>query len=114
MNTVLRVRIEERPPEGVAVRCEGDVDLGTVRRFDAAITQSLKRGAGALVLDLTEVTFFDSTAITALVECHRRCLAAGMTLEVVTNPAVERVLALVGFRSATHSRGGIASAARHG
>jgi anti-anti-sigma factor len=52
-----------------------------------------------LALNLTGVTFFDSTGVRCLVECQQRCENVGVRLDIVASPIVERVLHLVGLRA---------------
>jgi anti-anti-sigma factor len=75
----------------VSVRVTGEVDMSTAdRMYRAAITG----GAGAARLDLTDVTFFDSAAIHALIRVAERYPNA---LEVIPSPQVRRVLDIAGL-----------------
>ncbi len=75
----------------VEVRVTGEVDMSTAgQMFEAAAAD----GAGAARLDLTEVTFFDSAAIHALVRLADRYRGA---LEVLPSAQVLRVLDISGL-----------------
>jgi anti-sigma B factor antagonist len=100
---LLRVEVQQATPGVVVIRCEGEVDLTTCEELREAIGWSFTPDLTTLRLDLTAVEFFDSAGIRCLVECHRRCAELDIALEVVTSPAVERVLSLVGFREATQT-----------
>ncbi|MDX6592796.1 MAG: hypothetical protein QOJ13_1992 [Gaiellales bacterium] len=89
----------------VVIGCFGELDLVTCRDLDAAIDESFTTDLSVLHLDLKAVTFFDSSAVRCLVECHRRCANHRVRLQVVTSPVIDRVLGLVGFRSATQVAG---------
>lgn len=65
----LRVSLETA--EGwLAVAAAGEVDLLTVPVLDDAVTAALARRPARLVIDLTEVTFLDSTGLSALAQAH--------------------------------------------
>lgn len=90
----------------VVIRCAGELDVITSRELDGAVARSLATGPPALRLDLTRLSFFDSSGVRCLVDSYKRCASLRVRLEVVTNPRVERVLSLVGFRSATQVTAG--------
>jgi anti-anti-sigma factor len=89
----------------VVIGCVGELDLITCAALETAIGESFSLDVAVLCLDLTGITFFDSTSVRCLIECHRRCISRHVRLEVDTSPVVERVLALIGFRSATRVAG---------
>jgi anti-sigma B factor antagonist len=75
------------------VHLDGELDAYTAPRL-AACLDDLRRqaggGAGAVVVDLTRVTFVDSTGLGVLVTAHRA--AGGGSLQVVApDPRVRRV-----------------------
>jgi anti-anti-sigma factor len=81
------------------LRVEGEIDLLTtpvlVEALDGALT-----GSEHLTVDLTEVSFMDSTGLRALLETRRRAEGAGGTvvLRVVEGGPVARLLDLAGVR----------------
>jgi anti-sigma B factor antagonist len=91
-------------PFYVHVRANGnDVSLGLVGEFDLSAVESFAQGAldcngGAVIVDLGNVTFIDSTGISALLEVRRRLDAEGRELRVenVSVPAA-RIFALTGL-----------------
>jgi stage II sporulation protein AA (anti-sigma F factor antagonist) len=83
----------------VAIACHGEIDLSTCPTLQEAISRSFTPDLLLLRLDLTGVTFFDSTGVRCLVDCQRRCENVGARLDVVASPIVERVLHLVGLRA---------------
>jgi anti-sigma B factor antagonist len=95
--------VQQATPGVVVVRCEGEVDLSTCADLQEAIDWSFTPELATLRLDLTGIEFLDSAGIRCLVECHQRCADLGITFELVANPAVERVLSIVGFREATQT-----------
>ena len=58
---------------GATVRVAGDIDLGNGTQPARMLRCSL---VGDLVVDLTEVSFVDSTAIALLIAEHKRRVAA--------------------------------------
>jgi anti-sigma B factor antagonist len=56
----------------VVVTPHGDVDLTTSDMVRATVDRVIDDGAAAVVLDLSDVGFMDSTALGALVSFHRR------------------------------------------
>jgi anti-sigma B factor antagonist len=94
-------------PFSVHVRVDGaDVNLELVGEFDMSAVESFRSCAegaldcngGAIVVDLADVTFIDSTGISALLEMRRRLDAEGRELRVenVSSPAA-RIFELTGL-----------------
>jgi anti-anti-sigma factor len=77
--------------ERVTVRVSGEVDMSTA---DAMFRTATRDGAAAATLDLTEVTFFDSAAIHALIRLADHYPGK---LEVIPSPQVLRVLDISGL-----------------
>jgi anti-sigma B factor antagonist len=90
-----RLRIE--PQGGAAgeltLRLQGELDLVTAGVLRREIERH-RPGAGPLVLDLSEVTFVDSTGLVLLMETTRQAAEAGWTLALRrgVSPAVARLL----------------------
>jgi anti-sigma B factor antagonist len=76
----------------------GEVDIFTAPQFKERMVELLDSGVRRLVVDLSEVTFIDSTALGVLIGGVRRVHGAGgaMTIVVATRP-VERVLSVTGL-----------------
>jgi anti-sigma B factor antagonist len=76
----------------------GELDLNAAPELRAAVGAAIDGGATTLVVDLSEVTFIDSTAIGVLLAARERLRHAGGTLELVcAEPHVLRVLEIVGL-----------------
>jgi anti-anti-sigma factor len=71
----------------------GEVDLATAPKLEAAVEDSVARG-GLLVLDLSAVSFVDSTGVHALVKIARRLREGCLFLHGVRQPVL-RVFELV-------------------
>jgi anti-sigma B factor antagonist len=76
----------------------GEVDIYTAPQFKVCMLELIDAGVDRLVVDLSDVTFIDSTALGVLIGGVRRLNDAGgaMTL-VVTRRPVERVLSITGL-----------------
>lgn len=63
-----------------ALQLEGDVDIGTGRTALDAIEVALARGAKAVEIDLTPVSFIDSSGLSAIVGAARKIRDRGATV----------------------------------
>jgi anti-sigma B factor antagonist len=90
----------ERPDEGAGgwlVQLCGELDAFTVGQLRGPLT-TLTDGGEVLRVDLSEVTFMDSSGAGLLVALHRTNDAHGRHIEVVDpSPAVRRVIELSGI-----------------
>ena len=76
----------------------GEVDLATSPDLDAAIIAALDSGAGSLVVDLTDVSFMDSSGLGVIVRGLKRCREADKDLDlVITNERVLKVFGITGI-----------------
>jgi anti-sigma B factor antagonist len=78
------------------VRVSGELDLATAPALREHLANALSRCGAALVVDLTDVTFCDSSGLGALVATHRRAqlLDRGLALRVREAGRVDRLLDL--------------------
>ena len=82
---------------GVVV-LSGEVDIYTAPRFKECMLELLDTGVERLVVDLSGVTFIDSTALGVLIGGLRRVHDVdGAMVLVVTTSVVERVLSITGL-----------------
>jgi anti-sigma B factor antagonist len=89
-----RFRIRERDLDSRAtvVEVEGEIHVSTAPEFSEMLTAAIDSGRIALVLDLTAVTFIDSTGLSVLLNALRRVTRAGGRMALVcTNPTVLRL-----------------------
>ena len=71
----------------------GEIDRSTAPKLEQELFGAAVLGARCVVVDLTEVTFFDSRAVHAVVRSSQRLHASGTRLEIVSgNRLVNRVL----------------------
>jgi anti-sigma B factor antagonist len=79
------------------VRVAGEVDIDTAPRLRTALDDALRSGA-PVVLDLTEVTFMDSSGFGVLAAAQRQAGVLGTTLRVRGVPArIRDLMALLGL-----------------
>jgi anti-sigma B factor antagonist len=80
------------------LRPAGEIDLATRDQLSAAVDSALASGATAITLDLSAVTFMDSTGLGTLVAAHESAAAAGVSFGVTSPQArIARVLGLTGM-----------------
>ena len=89
----------ERAGDGLGVvALSGEVDIYTAPQFKECMLELLDAGVDRLVVDLSGVTFIDSTALGVLIGGVRRVRTAGGAMAlVVTSRSVERVLSITGL-----------------
>lgn len=75
----------------------GELDLATVEILEAAVDRAISAGFNRIVIDLTAVSFMDSTGMRALLVTSQRLEEENGTLGVVlTGGPVARALAVTG------------------
>jgi anti-sigma B factor antagonist len=90
---------EEAPEPGTCVIVvEGDADMSTAVKFNESFFSAVRSGTRRVVVDLTGVTFIDTTMLNALVVGHRRMVRdRGRFAIVCDGPRVGRVLEVTGL-----------------
>jgi len=91
--TILEVVTEER--DGLAhVALKGELDLSTVGKLEDELIR-LESGPRLVVIDMSQLSFLDSTGLRAVVTADERAREAGRRLVIVRGPdAVQRVFAI--------------------
>ena len=80
------------------VSVSGEIDLHTAGRLRARIEEAGAVGAETVVVDLSETSFIDSTALSVLVRETKRLEGRGHALVVVTNdPRTLRIVEVTGL-----------------
>ena len=92
--TILEVDTRER--EGlVHVSLRGELDLSTVEKVEAELRRIEEDDAKLLVLDLSGLTFLDSTGLRLMVTADQRARKAGRRVAIVKGPeTVHRVFTI--------------------
>ena len=84
----------------------GELDIATTPEL-VEMLQRLGRQGHAVAVDLAEVTFMDSTGLTALMDAHLAARDNGWVFEIRrASPAVRRVFELAGVNALRERDGG--------
>ncbi len=76
---------------------DGEVDMASAPQLEHVLGEQLAAGAQQVMVDLRQVSFMDSTGLTALFRAHEALAAAGSAMVVVCGPGpVRRVLDVSG------------------
>jgi anti-anti-sigma factor len=79
------------------VSARGDIDLSTLGKA-AAVLDGARAGAVALILDLREVGFMDTSGLRLVIEEQQRAAAGGYRFAVVRGPTrVQRLFEIAGL-----------------
>jgi anti-anti-sigma factor len=80
------------------IRPTGELDIATTPALEQAIADATTESGSALVLDLRELTFMDSTGLRTLAQTNARAETDGFSLSIVRGPRqIERVLEISGL-----------------
>jgi anti-sigma B factor antagonist len=71
----------------VAVAVSGEIDLFTAPELKAAIADAIDGGSTRIVVDLTQTTFLDSTALGVLIGAVKRLRSSEGALSIVNTDA---------------------------
>jgi anti-sigma B factor antagonist len=74
------------------IHVKGEIHVSTVTDFAQRLDEAMRRDASAIVLDLTEVEFIDSTGLSVLLNGLRTITLRGGRLALaISNPTVLRL-----------------------
>jgi anti-sigma B factor antagonist len=92
--TILEVETEER--DGlVRLTLRGELDLSTVGKVEQELRNAESSGPPTVVLDMSSLTFLDSTGLRAVVTADERLRQKGGRLVIVRGPeSVHRVFTI--------------------
>ncbi|MEM6501178.1 MAG: STAS domain-containing protein [Cyanobacteria bacterium P01_C01_bin.89] len=76
-------------------RLTGLLDAFSEPTFRKELSKCVDEGPTHLLLDLSNVTFLDSSGLGALVQVAKKAQTAGGTFQIVTNPRVTQTVKLV-------------------
>ena len=77
----------------------GELDIATVELLERALVEAEHADSAMIVLDLSGLSFIDSTGLRLVLDVNERCGGATDRLRVIAgSPAVERLLDIVGLR----------------
>jgi anti-anti-sigma factor len=83
----------------IDIRCAGAVDVATCAKLIDALDRVERREVEAICIDLSEVTFIDSTGIGCLLHGALKAEKAGISFVVIASDAVERFVTVSGLGS---------------
>lgn len=79
----------------ITIALEGEWDLAEQQRMSDAVADVLERQPDRVVLDLSRLTFMDSSGLHAVIELARHAAGLNIALEVIPGPrAVRRLFEL--------------------
>ena len=93
-----RAAVASLTRELALVSVSGELDLHTAGCLEARIEEADTVGAGTVLVDLSEISFIDSSALEVLVRESKRLESRGHSLVLVTNdPRTRRILEVTGL-----------------
>jgi len=97
----LKIRRDNLATHAVVLSVVGELDLVSHDELDDAVDAAVRNDPTDLVLDLTGLTFCDSTGLGLFVRSHRRMTDCGGRLSLVgVQPQVLKVIKLTGLDAA--------------
>jgi len=91
--------VTEPAPDSVRVLARGELDMHTAGDVTDALATAEAGAPDAVVLDLSGITFIDSTGLRMIVAASVRSRQNGNHLSIVSSPAVDRVIDLCDIRA---------------
>jgi anti-sigma B factor antagonist len=90
------LEVDTREQDGaVHMSLIGELDLSTVEKVEEALRQAEDGGAETVVLDLSSLSFLDSTGLRTIVTADQRARKSGRRLAIVRGPdTVHRVFTI--------------------
>ena len=67
----------------VVVGADGELDIMSAPQLDQVLTEAITQASSRLVLDLSDVTFMDSTGLGTVVKALKRCREKNLDFRVV-------------------------------
>jgi anti-sigma B factor antagonist len=90
--------VEETAGEQPAIYVRGEIDIVTAPQLHDALLSAFGADTPSGLIDLSEVTFLDSTGLSVLVTAQKRCQDNGGALElVIASQIVLRVFEITGL-----------------
>jgi anti-sigma B factor antagonist len=94
----LDITVRKTNDTTAVVAVAGEIDVYTSPVLQGRLVEVLRDGSSNIVLDLSKVTFLDSTGLGVLITALKRCRNAEGDLELVTaQPNVLKVLEITGL-----------------
>src|ERR687884_2012053 len=91
--TILDITTRERDDGGIQLDLTGELDLATAPKLDDELRHIEENGPALIVIDLSPLSFMDSSGLRALLAADSRAREAGRRLVLVRgDERVQRVL----------------------
>ena len=88
----------QSPAKSAPIVVRGEIDAATAPALTADLGRALATGSGPVEVDLSAVTFIDSSGLRALIIARHEAEAVGNTLRIVaTSDVVSRLLEVTGL-----------------
>ncbi len=82
----------------VLVSVVGEVDVATAPQLRGLLQEAVAEGSPTVAVDLTGVTFIDSTALGVLIEAKKLCDGEGGTMRIaVSEPRILKIFEITGL-----------------
>jgi anti-sigma B factor antagonist len=76
----------------------GELDMATAPELEASVAGLCAEGAGEVVLDLSGLTFIDSTGLRAILAARAQCVGGGREFALIPGQrSVQRLFELAGL-----------------
>jgi anti-sigma B factor antagonist len=96
-DATLELTVSEHEGDTV-LRAAGELDVNTAPELREQLARLINDGVRRIVVDLTDVSFVDSTALSVLVSALKRLRQADGDLALASpNPSVRRVFEITGL-----------------
>lgn len=92
----LSIRVDQEPTHW-KLTLLGELDYGECSVFRMNIDRILISEVSTVIVDLSEVTFLDSSAIGLLLSMSRECRNTGSALVLITSEHVDKMLVISGL-----------------
>ncbi|GAA0896686.1 STAS domain-containing protein [Virgisporangium ochraceum] len=90
--------VVDRQPEHTVLRVTGDLDLETAPRLLAGVEPHLVASDESLIIDLSALSFIDSSGLSALIRINQRVAATGRRLTIIAPaPQVAKAFEITGL-----------------
>jgi anti-sigma B factor antagonist len=100
MATYLQIEDLALDDQTQLIAVEGQIDLYSAPEFKERTMRAIEQGKRRLVIDLSEVSFLDSTALSVLVGALRRLRPFGGAIAIVSaEPDVRRLFEITGLET---------------
>jgi anti-sigma B factor antagonist len=98
----IEIRQRELDDHTIVVEIDGELDVATAPTLKWRLVDALESGGRHLVLDLSGVSFMDSTAIGVLVGVKRHLQAGGRLAIASPLPDVQKIFEVTGLDASFH------------